>query len=148
MNIKNIANNLIIALNNGTSNIEKGPADFNQAGQLLYAIVSLFFIIVLIYIAAMFLKNKNLTFVKSKNIEVIEKISIGVGNVIAILRCGENYFLVSITKEKTTLITKLEKDDLDFSNDSKNTMDFSNVLSNFIKNDKKTREDITDDKNE
>ncbi len=148
MNIKNIANNLIIALNNETSNIENGPADFNQAGQLLYALVSFIFIIALIYIASMFLKNKNLTFVKSKNIEVVEKISIGVGNVIAILRCGENYFLVSITKEKTTLITQLDKDNLDFSNESKNTMDFSNVLSSFIKNDKKIREDITDDKNE
>ncbi len=72
MNVKNIANNLIIVLNNGTSNIDNRPADLNQAGQLLYAVVTFIIVIFLIYIAGMFFKNKNLTFVKSKNIEIIE----------------------------------------------------------------------------
>ncbi len=120
--------------------IESEPAELNTAGSLLYATVSFIFVLILIYLAGMFLKNKNMTLAKSKNIEIVERISIGVGNVIAILKCGNEFFLVSITKEKTTLITKLDENSLDFDDKGQST-GFSDILNNFIKNDKNKSED-------
>ncbi len=125
--------NYFLILSNNTNKIDNRPAEITTAGQILYVILAFSFIIFLIYISGMFIKNKNMTLARSKNIEVVEKISIGVANVIAILRCGDEYFLVSITKEKTTLITKLDENSLDFT--ERKNANFGKLLSNIMNKD-------------
>ncbi len=109
----------------------------NATGQLLYSIFVFILMIAAIIWASKFLRNKNLGFAKSQNLDIVDRISVGVGNSIAILRCGEGYVLISITKDRVEFMKDLNKDELTFfsKEDSQiaNTS-FSTVFNNFLKN--------------
>ncbi|MFV0519771.1 MAG: FliO/MopB family protein [Lachnospirales bacterium] len=105
--------------------------------QLLYSIFVLILMLVCIYFAGKFLRNKNIGFVKSENLEIVDKLSLGIGNSLAILRCGESYSLISITKEKVTYLTELTKEELILVEkeslvENKN-MSFTTVFNDFLK---------------
>ncbi len=119
------------------SDINEYSNSLSSMGQLLYSIFVFILMIAFIFWASKFLRNKNLGFVKSQNLDIVDKISLGVGNSIAILRCGESYVLVSITKDRIEFLKDLNKDELTFVEKEVTTqsgnLNFSTVFNNFLK---------------
>lgn len=54
---------------------------------------------------------------KSSNIKVVESASIGFNNSVCIIKTGDKYVLIGITKDKITYLTDLNADSLNFETD-------------------------------
>ena len=71
-----------------------------------------------------------------KNLQLIDSISVGVGTSIQIVKAGEKYLVISVNKERVTLLTEVE--DLEFAEEGEPSFDpsqipFGTVLARFMK---------------
>ena len=70
------------------------------------------------------------------NLQLIDSLSVGVGTVIQIVKAGEKYLVISVTKERVTLLTEVEN--LEFAAEGEQSFDpsqvpFGTVLAKFMK---------------
>ena len=70
------------------------------------------------------------------NLQLIDSISIGVGTAIQIVKAGEKYLVISVSKERVTLLTEIE--DLELSEENEQGFDpsqvpFGTILARFMK---------------
>ncbi len=112
-------------LQSNVDTYNNGPESYSIAGQLLYVAFILILMIAMIYWASRF-ASKNKLYNPSRNIKILERTNLGVGSYLAIVEVGEKYFLISVSKERTTLISELNKKDVDFTDSS--TTPFSSYL--------------------
>jgi flagellar protein FliO/FliZ len=73
----------------------------------------------------------------SRNLQIIESIVVGIQTSVQIIRCGEKYLLIGVTKEQVTLLAEIPKEQLTLA-DGKNLLAdgaFDKVLRRFIKKD-------------
>ena len=71
------------------------------------------------------------------NLQLIDSISVGVGTSIQIVKAGEKYLVISVTKERVTLLTELE-DLEDLAQEGEQAFDasqvpFGTILARFLK---------------
>ena len=74
--------------------------------------------------------------IRGRNLQLIDSISVGVGTSIQIVKAGEKYLVISVTKERVTLLTEVE--DLEFAEEAEPGFDpsqvpFGTVLAKFMK---------------
>lgn len=76
---------------------------------------------------------------QAKNIKVIETFKIAPNKYIQIIRLGNRYYSIAVTKEQVTFLTALEEEQLDFSVSEKNgkAMSFKELFASFSKSDKR-----------
>ena len=71
----------------------------------------------------------------SGNLQLIDSISIGIGSSIQIVKAGEKYLVISVTKERVTLLTEVEN--LELSEETENfdpsKLPFGKILQKFLK---------------
>ena len=72
----------------------------------------------------------------SGNLQLIDSISVGVGTSIQIIKVGEKFLVISVTKERVTLLTEVE--DLELIEEGEQNFDlshipFGTVLAKFMK---------------
>ena len=72
----------------------------------------------------------------SGNLQLIDSISVGMGTVIQIVKAGEKYIVISVTKERVTYLTEVER--LEFAEEDGPGFDpaqipFGAVLAKFLK---------------
>lgn len=79
-------------------------------GQIVFLIVVFAFIIFLAYYSTKVIAKNRIKSMSGNNIVIIESINIGLGLCLHIIKAGEQYFLISATKEKIELISELNKD--------------------------------------
>jgi flagellar protein FliO/FliZ len=73
----------------------------------------------------------------SRNLQIIESIGVGIQSSVQIVRCGETYLLIGVTKEQVTMLAEIPKEQLTLT-EGKNMLAggaFDNVLKRFIKKD-------------
>ena len=74
--------------------------------------------------------------VSGRNLQLIDSINVGAGTSIQIVRAAEKYLVISVSKERVTLLTEVE--DLEFAEESGQSFDpsqipFGTVLAKFMK---------------
>lgn len=71
----------------------------------------------------------------SGNLQLIDSISIGIGTSVQIVKAGEKYLVISVTKERVTLLTEVEN--LEFSEETESfdptQLPFGKILAKFMK---------------
>ena len=70
------------------------------------------------------------------NLQLIDSISVGVGTAIQIVKAGEKFLVISVSKERVTLLTEIE--DLELAEESEQGFDpsqvpFGTILARFMK---------------
>ncbi len=117
-------NNLeVLATTLVVSQVDEPPEVLTNGAQLFYNFLVFAFIIILAYYVTKVIAKKRLQVLNSKNINVLEVISVGVGVSLGIVKVGNKHMLVSISKEKVSLLTELDREDL--------TLEDINTMPNF-----------------
>lgn len=70
---------------------------------------------------------------KTQNIQVLETYPLGAGKQICILKLGEKYVAVAVTKEHVTVITELQEEQLTFEELTAGNANFGEVFGNMVK---------------
>ncbi len=97
-----------------TSKVDGPPEVLTNGAQLFYNFLIFIFVIILAYYLTKVVAHKRMQVLNSKNIKVLEMVSLGVGVSIGIVKVGTKHMLVSVSKEKITLLTELDGEDLTF----------------------------------
>lgn len=100
-------------------------------GNVLIALLAFVLIIYLAYFATKKMgKRLSIKGVGTKNIKVIESVSIGQNKAIVIVEVGGKTLLLGVTQNEITLISELDNNKIEKSNEEKNAggMEFSKAL--------------------
>lgn len=99
-------------------------------GQFIVSVLVLVFVVVLCYFTTRFIANYQKGVAGRGNIEILEVKSLGNNKYIEIVRIGEEYFILGVSKDNITLISKVDKDTLDFEKPQKTSTkeSFSKLL--------------------
>lgn len=143
MNIlKNIFN---FQLNNGfilTTEENIGASNsINYGAQLFYYLLMLFIVVVIAYCVTKLISKNKFRGLNSKNIKIIEMISVSVGMSLAIIKVGEQYFLVSISKERINLVSEINGEELLLDDKQNTSYDFNEQFMKILKNYKGNKDD-------
>ena len=98
---------------------------------IIYALV---IILILAYFAIKIAsKTKRLSSANS-NIKIIESVGIGYQSVIQLIKIGDKYILIGVSKDKITYLTEVDAQYLDFSKEDSiaNKIPFDKYLKNFL----------------
>ncbi len=97
-----------------TSKVDGPPEVLTNGAQLFYNFLIFGFVLVLAYYLTKVVAKKRMQVLNGKNIKILEVISLGVGVSLGIVKVGNKHMLVSIGKEKISLLTELDSEDLTF----------------------------------
>lgn len=87
---------------------------FQTMGQLFLLIIIFIGVLVLAFYSTKLIGSaKNLK--KGGNIRIIESVGVGYNGAVQIIKVGESYYLLGVTKEKITFLKELDKDSIDLS---------------------------------
>ncbi len=96
------------------SKVDGPPEVLTNGAQLFYNFIIFLIVILLAYYITKIVAKKRLQVLKSKNIKMLEMISVGVGVSLGIVKVGNKYMLISICKERVSLLSELDSEDLVF----------------------------------
>lgn len=104
---------MILSVNAPIDPVEiTGTSTWEMVSQIGMLIVMFIGILVLAYYATKFLGKTQGLHLKGTNIEVIETISIGNGRLIQLIRVGQKYIVIAITKEKIEYLAEIPADQI------------------------------------
>lgn len=112
------------------------PDAINAGGQLFYTFLIFILVLVLAYYLTKAVSKKRIQVLNTKNIKILELVSVGVGVSMGIIRVSDKYLLVSISKERVSLITELDENSLDFDEKGNPKYDFSVYFKKLMNNNK------------
>lgn len=92
-----------------------------------------------VYLATSFIAKMNKSYNSGKNITIIEKVIIGTGIYLLIVEVDNVNYLLSVTKDKVDLIDTIDNLKNESFKKNNEKMDFSSVLLNKLKSNKKKR---------
>ena len=81
------------------------------------------------------------------NMQVIDTMRLTPNQFVQIVKIGNQYMAIAVSKEQVTLLTKLSEDEINFGQTGESTVSFSTVLNQF-KNSLPTKGDGTDTSSE
>lgn len=122
---------------------EIGPPELlATGGQLFYSFLVFGFVLILAYYLTKIVASKRMQIMNSKNIKVLEMVSMNAGVSLGIVQVGDKYFLVGMGKEKVDLISELEYKDLVFNEKGTLEYNFSEQFKKLLnKNNDKGKDD-------
>lgn len=83
---------------------------FSGIGQIIFFIVVFIAVIFLAYYSTRFLAKSRIQAMNGKNVSVVESMNLGIGSALYLVKAGEQYFLISATKENVRLISEIDAD--------------------------------------
>ena len=118
-----------------------GVNAFSNAGQILYIIGVTAVIGLLAYwTIRMMAYNKRGGGRGGKNLGVIEGISVGTTSTVQLIRAGEKYLVIGVTKEKVTLLVELDESEVNVPEALNMPIPFEKVIGRFIKGEQGSNE--------
>jgi flagellar protein FliO/FliZ len=114
------------------------PSQLDSAGQFFSIFLMVAIVAVMAYLSFRLLSSsrggrRGL----SRNLQIIESIGVGIQTSLQIVRCGEKYLLIGVTKERVTMLAEIPKEQLTLTEGKNLLADgaFDKVLKRFIKKD-------------
>ncbi|MBO4338058.1 MAG: flagellar biosynthetic protein FliO [Lachnospiraceae bacterium] len=96
--------------------------------RLITVILLFIFVLGITYVTSRYVASFQKKFMGSHNIEVIEGVRLGQGSVLEIVKVGNRYLLLSVSKDGARFIAELDEKDITLKEASSEQQDFSNIL--------------------
>ncbi len=105
-----------------------------SVGELIVLIIIFILVVVACYYITRFVGSKQLKQMKNSNFTVIDTYRVTANKFLQLVRMGEKYIVISVTKDSITVITELSKEEVILP-ESKSGQDksFTSILSEMIK---------------
>jgi len=87
-------------------------SSLDGVGQLFNILIMVVFVGLLAYVSLKIMGNAKYARGAKRNLEVLESLGIGPGSFIHLVRAGNDYILVGVTKSQITSLTKVDPADL------------------------------------
>ncbi len=111
-----------------------GMDGIRSVAQLLTIFLIFILVLFLTYWATRFAGNFQKQQMAGKNIQVMETVSVSNGKFLQIVKIGNRYFVIGVSKDNITYLCELKEEDLDFSSSQSTGDSFKNILEKFRKN--------------
>jgi len=121
--------NYLNAIYNLNPVIENWPNLIGNIGQFLYVLLMVVIVCALAYYTTRLLGSAKFGR-RGRNLELIETLGVGTQTFIHIIKSGEKYVLIGVTRNQVTFLKELDADDLTFP-DVAQTTGFESLLSRF-----------------
>jgi len=85
---------------------------------------------------------------KTSNLQVIERVSLSAQSMLQLVKAGEKYLVISVTRDKVELLAELDKDSIQVPEESESEgvqVPFNNVLARFLPTQKKEDDEQRDE---
>lgn len=118
--------------------LNTGMSTLENVMQLLGLIIVFILILVITYYTTKWIGKANQGLGKNKNISVVETFRVTTNKYIQIIKVGEKYIAIGISKDHIEYLTEIDKEQLIFQEINNNTVssEFKDILTNMIKNTK------------
>ncbi|WP_053957426.1 flagellar biosynthetic protein FliO [Inediibacterium massiliense] len=107
---------------------------FSDVKYLLSILLIFCFIIAGAYYVTRLIAKNGTTFLKGRNIKIVEKISLGIDKSIYMLHVGNVYYLIAVTKQNIHVLDKINEDDISITSDIQKSQSFDLFLNMYEKN--------------
>ena len=122
-----------------------GQSPLNQGISLIMAFLGIVVVIFLALYTTRFIGKKyNFKNSKSKNIKLIETLTLGQDKCIIIVKATDKYLLLGVTAQNISVLQEINPESLDISLEQNIQPDFSDIFKKII--DKTTKKDVKNDK--
>lgn len=111
-----------------------GMDGIRSVAQLLTVFLIFILVLFLTYWTTRFAGNFQKQQMAGKNIQVMETVSVSNGKFLQIVKIGNRYFVIGVSKDNITYLCELKEEDLDFSSSQSTGDSFKNILEKFRKN--------------
>jgi flagellar protein FliO/FliZ len=112
-----------------------------QIWNLVILIIAFVAIVALAYFSIRLMGRAKNTRGLGGNIKVIEAAGLGFQNTVQLVKAGDKYFLIGVSRTGITLIGEVDGASLNFNKQAAAQMPFENVLSKLFNKDKAEKED-------
>jgi len=92
------------------SNANNWSSTLEMLGQFLFLIVVFSIVIFLTFYSTKFIAKVKMKSNKNNNLKIIESIQVGFGQYIMLIKAGDKYLVISVTKDKINFIAQLDND--------------------------------------
>lgn len=106
-------------------------SDWSLFGQSFFLVIFCIVLIFLAFYATKWLSRAKIAGKLGGNIHVIEAASVGLNCVIQLVKVGNKYFLIGVSKEKVTFLAEIDEEELNFS-DKTESPSFEKYIQKFM----------------
>lgn len=107
--------------------------DIKDVFSLILSLIGIILVLFLTYYSTKWLSTKTTIAMKSRYINIIDKIMLGQNKFLAIAEICNKYYLISITEKNINIINELEDFKLLPDVKAENSTDFINILNKVLK---------------
>ena len=100
---------------------------------LIFSIIGIIVVLILTYYSTRWISTKSNLTMRSRYINIIDKIILGQNKFLAIAEICNKYYLISITEKNINIIKELEDFKLLPDVKTENNIEFSNILNKILK---------------
>jgi len=94
------------------SNANNWSSTLEMLGQFLFLIVVFAIVIFLTFYSTKFIAKIKMKSNKNNNLKIVESIQIGFGQYIMLIKAGDKYLVISVTKDKVNFIAQLDNNSI------------------------------------
>jgi flagellar protein FliO/FliZ len=98
--------------------------------QIIVFIIVFMCVIFIAYISTKFIGKKTLKTMKSKNMQIVDSISIGMDKILYLIKAGNKCFVISVCGKSVTFLTNVDLEGIEINNNEEET---SNSTNKFLK---------------
>lgn len=114
-------------------------SDIQMAGRLIVLVLIFIIVLALAYFAARLTGSYQSNVInKQSNIKIIEVFRISSNRTIEIIKIGEHYLAIAVSKDSITLLTELDENEVNEQEKTLEPIDFKKILDK-IKNEKQKK---------
>jgi flagellar protein FliO/FliZ len=114
------------------------------AGQFFYIFLLVIIVALLAYYSTRLLaSSRNIgRRGRKRNIIIVESIGVGMNAIVQVIKVGEKYFLIGVTKEQVNILAEIEESEIIITEPMNIKMDipFKNILERYIKKENNSNE--------
>lgn len=119
--------------NNWSSTVE-------MLGQFFFLIIIFIIILILAFYSTKFIANAKIKSTKNNNMRIVESMGIGFQHTIQLLKVGNKYLVISVSKDKVEFIAEIDEKSIDINEDVRvENKEFETYFKEIIQNLKKKK---------
>ncbi|MCL2572977.1 MAG: flagellar biosynthetic protein FliO [Defluviitaleaceae bacterium] len=136
-----ILSSVLTTLAQGVTIVSTAPALLAQIWNMVVLIVAFAAVVALAYFSLRLMGRAKNSRGFGGNIKVIEAAGLGFQNTVQLIKAGNKYFLIGVSRTGITMIGEVDEESLNFSKPTTPQVPFENVLSKFFNKEKAEKED-------
>lgn len=94
-----------VVVNGGDNN---WSSTFGMLGQFFFLIIIFVIILFLAYLSTKWIARAKISNGRNRNLHIIESVSVGIQGTVQLVKAGERFFLIGVTKEKITFLSEVD----------------------------------------